>query len=180
MHLEALIEQIWRCTWRPWSSEFGGRDQASLEMLLEAVIKRVCRCTWRPWSCELGGCNRASLEIHLEAGIERDWTSTGRQSMDTAPGAETLFNRLITRNHGNVTRWLYLWALMQSWLKAVDRVGRHARSWSYIQGSTPNHENERKTNNHGWMLYSVYAVLGVCCTRCILYSVSTHDHGTER
>ena len=27
-----------------------------------------------------------------------------------------------------------------------------------------NHENEGKTNNLGWMLYSVYAVCGVCCT----------------
>jgi len=32
-----------------------------------------------------------SLEIHLETGIERVWMSTGRQSMDAAPGAETLF-----------------------------------------------------------------------------------------
>ena len=30
------------------------------------------------------------------------------------------------------------------------------------------------------MLYSVYAVLGVCCTRCMLYSVLTHDHCMER
>jgi len=57
------------------------------------------------------------------------------------------------------------------WLMAVHCVGRNAGSWSYIQGSTRNHENERKTNNLGWMLYSVYAVLGVCCTRCMLYLV---------
>jgi len=69
--------------------------------------------------------------------------------------------------------WLYLWALKESWLMAVDRVGRYAGSWSYIPGSTPNHENEGKTNSLGWMLYSVYAVLGVCCTRCMLYSVHT-------
>jgi len=60
---------------------------------------------------------------------------------------------------------------MESWLMAVDRVGRHAGSWSYIQGSTRNHQNEGKTNNLGWMLYSVYAVLSVCCTRCMLCSV---------
>jgi hypothetical protein len=30
------------------------------------------------------------------------------------------------------------------------------------------------------MLYSVYTVLGICCSRCLLYSVSTHDHGMER
>jgi len=60
---------------------------------------------------------------------------------------------------------------MASWLMAVDRVGRHTGSWCYIQGSTRNHGNEGKTNNLGWMLYSVYAVLSVCCTRCMLYSV---------
>jgi len=57
--------------------------------------------------------------------------------------------------------WLYLWARME----------RHAGSCSYIQGSTRNHENEGKTNNLGWMLYSVCAVLGGCCTRWMLYSV---------
>jgi len=69
---------------------------------------------------------------------------------------------------------------MESWLKVVDHVGRYAGSGSSIQGSTPNRENERKTNNPGWILYSVYAVLGVCCTRCKLYSVSTHNHHMER
>jgi len=29
-------------------------------------------------------------------------------------------------------------------------------------------------------LYSVYAVLSVYSTRCMLYSVSTHDYGMER
>jgi len=64
---------------------------------------------------------------------------------------------------------------MESWLMAVDRVGRHTGSLSYIQGSTRNHENDRKTILDGYctrcMLYSVYAVLGVCCTRCMLYLV---------
>jgi len=63
---------------------------------------------------------------------------------------------------------------MQSWLMAVDRVWRHARSWSYIQGSTRNHENAGKTNNL-WVLYSVYAVLGVCCTRCRLMIMPWRD-----
>jgi len=55
---------------------------------------------------------------------------------------------------------------MESWLMAVDHVGRHARSWSYIQGSTCNQENKGKTNYLRWMLYSVYTV------RCIgLYPV---------
>jgi len=44
---------------------------------------------------------------------------------------------------------------------AVDLVGRHAGSCSYIQGSIRNHDYEGKTDNLGWMLYSVDAVLGV-------------------
>jgi len=56
-------------------------------------------------------------------------------------------------------RWLYIWALMESWLVAVDLIGRYAGSWSYIQGSTRNRENEGMTDNLGCMLYSVYAVL---------------------
>jgi hypothetical protein len=57
MHCEAVIERIWRCNWRPRSSELraalGGRDQSSLEMHLEAVIDRVWRCTGRPRTREL-------------------------------------------------------------------------------------------------------------------------------
>jgi len=55
-------------------------------------------------------------------------------------------------------------------------IRRHARSSSYMQRSTCNHENEGKTDNLGWMLYWVYAVLGVCCTWCMLYLVYT-SHG---
>jgi len=50
IHMEAVIEWVWRCTWRPWSCELGGRDRASVEIHLQAVIERVWRCTWRPWS----------------------------------------------------------------------------------------------------------------------------------
>jgi len=77
MHLEAIIERIWRYTGRPCSSELRDalqdRDRASLEINLEAVIERVWRCTWRPWSCELGGRDRASLEMHLAAIIMLTW-----------------------------------------------------------------------------------------------------------
>jgi len=69
IHWEAMIERVWRSTWRPRSSELraalGGRDRVSLEMHLEAVIERVWRSTWR-WSI---------------------W----RRSVGGAPGAETLF-----------------------------------------------------------------------------------------
>ena len=39
---EAVIEGVWRCIWKPGSSEcgdsLGGRARASLEMHMEAVI----------------------------------------------------------------------------------------------------------------------------------------------
>jgi len=59
MHLEAVIDRVWRYTWRPLSIESGDI---------------------------LGGRDRASLEMHLEAVIDRVWTSTWRRSMDGAPG----------------------------------------------------------------------------------------------
>jgi len=73
IYLEAVIDPVWRCTWRPRSSELrealGGRDQASLGMDWEAVIERVWRCNWRPRLSELRdtlpGRDRVSLEMHL-------------------------------------------------------------------------------------------------------------------
>ena len=48
MHLEAVIERVWKCTGRPHSSEvgdpIGGGDRATLEMHLEAAIERGWRC----------------------------------------------------------------------------------------------------------------------------------------
>jgi len=64
---------------------------------------------------------------------------------------------------------------MESWLMAVDGVGKHAGSWSYIQESIRNRENEGKKNNLGWMLYSEYAVLGECWTRCQLMIIAWRD-----
>jgi len=70
-----------------------------------------------------------------------------------------------------VTRWLYLWSSYGGLAGGGRSVGRYAGGWSYIQGSTRNRENDGTTDNLRCMLYSVYAVLGVCCTRCMLYSV---------
>jgi len=43
MHIEAMIERVWRCNRRPrWielRDALGGRDRASLEIELETVIE---------------------------------------------------------------------------------------------------------------------------------------------
>ena len=69
MHWEAMIERVWRCTWRPRLSELrdalGGRDRASLDMHMEAGIECTQRCTL--------SSDRAILEMHLQpAMIEGD------------------------------------------------------------------------------------------------------------
>jgi len=55
MHLEAVIERVWRSRLSEFGDALGGCDRVSLEMQLEAVIERVWRCTCRPCSSELGG-----------------------------------------------------------------------------------------------------------------------------
>jgi hypothetical protein len=51
MHLEAVMEQVWRCIWRSCNFEMHLKAKIKLNsaMHLEAVIERVWRCTWRPW-----------------------------------------------------------------------------------------------------------------------------------
>jgi len=84
MYLEAMIERVWRCTGKPWSSEFGdalgGRDRVNSEMHLEAMREQVWRCTWRPRLSELrdafGGRDRVNSEMHSEL-----WSSEFRDSL---------------------------------------------------------------------------------------------------
>ena len=47
MHLGAVMEQVWGCTWRPWWSEFGDKH-------VKAIIEWTYRCTPRLWSSEFG------------------------------------------------------------------------------------------------------------------------------
>jgi len=80
MHLEAIIERVWRYTWRGWSSELRDAlrdyDWASVEMHLDAVIMR----TWRPELCEFGDTHGSRNCVHLEmlskAMIKQVWWYT--------------------------------------------------------------------------------------------------------
>jgi len=144
MHLEAKMVQL--------TDALGGCDQASLVIHLEGAIVELRDALERgEWT---------SLEMHLEAMIDQHWR-TWRRSIGGAPGAAIHSISLSSCNCGNAMRWPILWALMESWLVAVNLVGRHARRWSYIQRSTRNRENEWTTDNPGCMLYSMYAVLSV-------------------
>jgi len=109
--------------------------------------------------------------MHFEPVVKKFSMGSWWRSMEGTLGAVTPSVSYLGFNSQNVTRWLYNWALRKSWLVAVDIIGRHARSGSYLQGSTCNSENDRNTDNVLWMLYWVYAVPSVCCTECILSSV---------
>jgi len=168
MHLEAMIKQVCRCTWRLWSNEFpdalGGRHWRSLEIHLEAVIRGVCRCTWRLWSSEIRG-----VLAHGQSG--------GGNSGGRCDGSwDSIY--WLTCNCGNVDNWV------QHGVRRDERLAESGRqsmsgcccTWCMLY-SVYAILGECRTR---CMLYSVNAVLGVCCTRCMLYSVLTIDHGMER
>jgi len=165
LYLEAEIELVSGCAWRPWSIEFGnalgGRDQASSDMHLEVEMEWTQRCTWRPWSREfehaLGGRDQVNSEMHSEAVTERVWRCTCRL-----------------------------------WSSEIGRVlgrgrfgGRRDGSWDSIHCLTCNCGNVESWVQHpprdGKLAGSgKLSILGWCCTWCMLYSVLTHDYAMER
>jgi len=182
MHLEAVIVRTWRLqssecvdavggsnrasletSWRLWSCELGGHNRARFGIPSEAVIERVWRCTWRPWSREFG-------DMHLEAMRVRTWRLWSSEIGGVLGGGQSGGRRhgiwdsihWLTRNCGNVENWV------QHGLPSDEKLAESGRQSILGWCSTP------------CMQYWVYAVQGVCCTRCMLYSVLTLDHGMER
>jgi len=70
MHPKIVMEWVWRCTGRQWSSEFWDALRGNHLANLVAVIKQVSRYTWRPWSsmfCDkLWGWDPACFDEYLE------------------------------------------------------------------------------------------------------------------
>jgi hypothetical protein len=59
-------------------------------------------------------------------------------------------------------------------------VSREMRDWLGAGDSRCWDDAVRGVCSTRSMQFAVYAVLSVCCTRCMLYSVLTLDHGMER
>jgi len=171
MHLEAAMEQVWKSTLRPWSSELGdalwGRDGASLEIQLEAVI------------FDLRDRNCAILKIHLEAAIERGWICTWRPWLSEIGGViegdQSGGGSLGGRRDGN---W-----------DTIHWLTHHCRNVeNSVQHGLPRDKRLAGSGRQSmwrWcsmlcMQYSVYVALGVCCSQCMMYSVLTPDYGMER
>jgi len=161
IYLRAVIELVWRYTWRPRSTKLraalGGRDRASLEMHLEAEIEWTESCTWRPWSREfgdaLGGRDQVNWELHLEAVIDRIWRCTGR------PWSSEFGDTLGGRDRASLEMHLEAeieWTqrcTLRLWLSEIGGVLRGGQFGGRCDGSW--------TVDLGMMLYLVYAVLGV-------------------
>jgi len=191
MHWEAVIERVRRCTLRPWSSEcddaLWGRDRARLEMQLEIENEWTQRYTGRPWSSEFGHApgsrDRVNSEMHSERRSSEftDALAAGYDRGRWEEYLEVVDLEVVDGRHARCWNSIHRLVNSKPWecdevtlpLKLLwelacgsRTVGRYAGSWSYIQGSTRNRENEGTTDNLRCMLYLVYAALGVCCTRC--------------
>jgi len=132
MYMEAMIEWVWRCIWRPRSSwtkrwicrprsnelrdALGGCSWALFEMHLEALVV----WTWRPRSSEFGeadgGGNEAYLEIHIEAVIERVW----RQSPSKFEDAHRVCDRASLEA-------VIEWVLIFTWRPGMCELGGRNR-----------------------------------------------------
>jgi len=79
MHLEAVSERVWRCTWRPWSSVIGG----VLGGGRSGGGRSGGRCDGSWDSIHWLTGNRGNVESSVQSGPPRDeWLSgSGRQSM---------------------------------------------------------------------------------------------------
>jgi hypothetical protein len=71
MSLEAVMDSIWRCTWRMDSSKFGDAlresNQARFKMHLVAMMESVWRCIWSRliWRLYIGGMARTEGETSI-------------------------------------------------------------------------------------------------------------------
>jgi len=176
-----MIQQDYRCTWKPWLNEFRNaqrsRDWTCFEMHLEAMIKRVWQCTGRPWWCELGGLDHASVVIHLEAMLEQVWGCTwrpwsskirveygGGQFGASSSGGRCNGSR--DSNYGFTCNY-------GMWWPEYNMVCHEMRDWLGAGDSRSRDDVVCGECSTEWMLYLMYTGLGVYWTRCILDSVYT-------
>ena len=152
IHLKAVTAPVWRCTWRPWSSEFGDTLEGGDCGNVVAVIVQLWRYTWRRWSNQfedaLGGHDRVRLEAYQEEFILEAVIQDGARRDNSWDSIQWS-----TRNCANVENW--------------------------VQHGLPRDEGPPASGRQsmmGWcstrcMQYPVFAVLSVCWTRFMLYSV---------
>jgi len=129
---DALTGQVFKFSWRVRSSEFGEALGGHHCGNLEVVMVRNSRYTWRLRLSKLGDAHWGRDQSSLKAVIVRTGMPSSSEFGDALGGRDQvrvekylevvngwragclrLFSSLLCCNHGNVTRWLYLSALMQ-------------------------------------------------------------------
>jgi len=161
MHLEAVILQDCRCTWRRIGIEFRdtfpGCNQVSLEMHLEAWSEWTQRWPWRLFQGSLEIPFRGHDHAYLEAVMKEVWGCTWRPRSIRIGGGlwchPSTGNRLggrcegsldsvhwSTHNCGNIENWVQQGPL---------RAERWETGW------------ERETVDLWMMQYIMYAILSV-------------------
>ena len=152
MHLAAMIERVWTCTWRPWSNEMGGVHGGN-QSRGGSSGGRCNGC----WHCiHLLTRNCVNVENWVQKGLPRYWLRAG----DSRCWDDVVHSVCSTQC------MLYL-------VYAVLGVCC-TRCMLYSVYAVLGVCCTRR------MLYSVYAVLGVFCSRCMLYSVLTFNYDIEQ
>jgi len=190
MHLQAVIKQDLRSTWR-WSIlevvdlEAVNLDLVDLEVVdLEAVDLEAVdleAVNLEEVNLETVDLEAVDLEaVDLEAvdleAVDLEAIDLEAADLDEVNGMRAgcwgCIRRIVNSKlweSDKVTLHLQLkWRT--SWWRSIW-IGKHAGSWRHIQGSTRNRENEGMTDNLRCILYSAYAALGVCRTQCMVHSV---------
>jgi len=186
-----VIEQLWRCTWRPWLTEIGGVLGGGRSGDGRVGRRRDSSCYSIHWLTHIGGNVESGVHHCLPRDKRwemRDWLGV----WDIRSWDDTVLGVCCTRclqysvypvlgvcrtcsmqYSVNAVLGVCCTRCMLYSVYAVLGVccTRCMLYWVYaVLGVCWT----------GCMLYSVYAVLGLCCTRCMLYLVSTHDCCIER
>jgi len=150
MYMEAVVEPVWRCTWRRRLSELRNAYRGRNGTTLEAMIM----LTWRLWSNELDDVLEGHDRAHLERVIERVWRCSGRQRSSElrdvfggrdCASLERHSEAMINRDWRCTWRWsiwrrqiekavrqkLRLYSMVNSWLWECTELSttRSAESW---------------------------------------------------
>jgi hypothetical protein len=158
---DAVIQGVWRCTWRPWSSKSGGALGGSQSDDGQYrggsfVLRWNGRWQWRHWISR----NREKIGNQVHHSLPRDKTLAGSQSQ-----AILGWYSMQCMQHSvyAVLSIFCTQCMLVIVYTVLDQCSTQCMlDWVYVVHSVCGTR---------CMLYSVYAGLDICCTECKLYSV---------
>ena len=148
-------------------------DCQQFEVHLKMTIEWTQRYTPRPWFSEFGDAlvasyDRARLDEYLEV---VDLEAVDGRRAKCWDSIHQLVNSKPLECDEVTLPLKILWRT--GWSRSI---GREVRGKLTLHSGVNSKSREWRDDRQSY----VYAVLGVFCTRCMLHSVLTHDHGMER